>query len=98
MTGHYSTYLVWVFIRVMESTDGHCGYEFSWSPYRLLPFSGSSEYHNYHHINYKGNYCSLFTFWDRLCGTVNPNFYRFQNSKYEKQDKSNKQIKAKKDN
>jgi sterol desaturase/sphingolipid hydroxylase (fatty acid hydroxylase superfamily) len=26
-----------------------CGYEFPWSPYRLLPFSGSSTAHDYHH-------------------------------------------------
>ena len=38
-----------LFMRTLETIDGHSGYEFSWSPYRLLPFSGSSEYHNFHH-------------------------------------------------
>ena len=81
--GHFITYWIWITIRVLESTDGHSGYEFSWSPYRLLPFSGSSEYHSYHHINTKGNFCSLFTFWDRICGTVNTNFVKFQDKKEE---------------
>jgi len=80
-TGHLLTYQLWQIIRITEAADGHCGYEFSWSPFRLLPFSGSSEYHNYHHINYKGNYCSLFTYWDRICGTVNPNYLKIQNNK-----------------
>ena len=48
-------------MRVMETVDGHCGYEFSWSPYRLLPFSGSSEYHNFHKIQHHF-YPSLYSF------------------------------------
>lgn len=35
---HYSTYLIWIIIRVVETTEGHCGYEFPWSPFRLIPF------------------------------------------------------------
>merc|ERR1711974_112076 len=53
----------------METCDGHCGYEFSWSPFRLLPLSGSSTYHNFHHRINVGNYGSFFTIWDTLCGT-----------------------------
>lgn len=45
---------MWHIIRILESLDGNCGYEFSWSPFRLLPFSGSASYHNYHQfINFK---------------------------------------------
>ena len=32
----------------MEAIDGHSGYEFSFSPFRLIPMSGSSQYHDYH--------------------------------------------------
>jgi sterol desaturase/sphingolipid hydroxylase (fatty acid hydroxylase superfamily) len=35
---HYVTYLMWLTLRLGETSDGHSGYEFSWSPYRLLPF------------------------------------------------------------
>jgi len=91
---HIVTYSVWLILRLGETMDGHCGYEFSWSPYRLLPFSGSSEYHNYHHINYKGNYCSLFTFWDRICGTVNPKYNKFH---YKKAELSEKQAEKEKE-
>jgi len=44
-----ATILIWFTLRVTETTEGHSGYEFSWSPFRLLPLSGSSDYHNYHH-------------------------------------------------
>jgi sterol desaturase/sphingolipid hydroxylase (fatty acid hydroxylase superfamily) len=68
---HIVTYLIWLTLRIFETTDGHSGYEFSWSPFRLMPFSASSEYHNYHHLKFKGNYSSFFTYLDRLFGTVN---------------------------
>ena len=39
---HFFTFMCWGAIRLGETIDGHCGYEFSWSPYRLIPFSASS--------------------------------------------------------
>jgi len=66
---HIITYWMWVALRVTETVDGHCGYEFSWSPYRLIPFSGSAEYHNYHHSHNVGNFGSFFTLWDSFCKT-----------------------------
>ena len=68
---HLLTTMMWSVLRIAETIDGHCGYEFSWSPFRLIPFSGSAEYHHHHHLSYKGNYSSFFTIWDRICGTVN---------------------------
>jgi sterol desaturase/sphingolipid hydroxylase (fatty acid hydroxylase superfamily) len=85
---HMVTYIMWIFLRVAETTDGHCGYEFSWSPYRLLPMSASSEYHNYHHLVFKGNYASFFTYMDRLCGTVGGKYDDFVAKKLEYQLKS----------
>jgi len=73
---HFATYLMWLIMRLMETVDGHSGYEFSWSPYRLLPLSGSSIYHNFHHSHNVGNYGSFFTYWDTLCGT-NKIYYRY---------------------
>jgi methylsterol monooxygenase/4-alpha-methyl-delta7-sterol-4alpha-methyl oxidase len=68
----------------METCDGHCGYEFSWSPFRLLPLSGSSNYHNYHHSKNVGNYGSFFTLWDTICGT-NKTYFRFLAKKEKKE-------------
>ena len=80
---HYATFAMWLILRIGETCDGHSGYEFSWSPYRLLPFAGSSEYHNFHHLNTKGNFSSFFTYWDRLLGTVNPSYFKFTEKKKE---------------
>jgi methylsterol monooxygenase/4-alpha-methyl-delta7-sterol-4alpha-methyl oxidase len=66
---HLVTFWMWIILRVGESVDGHCGYDFSWSPFRLLPLSGSSTYHDFHHSANVGNYCSLFTFWDTVFHT-----------------------------
>lgn len=77
---HFATVLMWLSIRTFETIDGHCGYEFSWSPYRLLPLSTSSEYHNYHHMYVEGTYSSFFSFWDSLCKT-NSKYFEFKAKK-----------------
>lgn len=77
---HLVTVTMWVAMRVTETIDGHSGFEFSWSPYRLLPFSGSASYHNYHHTHNVGNYSSFFTMWDTLCGTSN-NYWAYLSRK-----------------
>jgi sterol desaturase/sphingolipid hydroxylase (fatty acid hydroxylase superfamily) len=73
---HFFTLLAWSLLRVNEAIDGHCGYEFSWSPYKLLPLSAGARYHDYHHTHNVGNYGSLFSVWDTLCGT-NAQYFRF---------------------
>ena len=77
---HMSTVFMWVFIRVWETTDGHCGYEWSWSVFRLLPMSGSAEYHNFHHSHNVGNYSSFFTWWDTIFGT-NKHYFEYKSRK-----------------
>jgi len=73
---HLLTIFAWYTIRFSETLDGHCGYEFSWSPFRLIPFSGSAEYHDWHHSANIGNYGSFFSIWDSVFGT-NKAYYDF---------------------
>lgn len=77
---HLATYALWGALRIFETIDGHCGYEFSWSPYRLLPLSGSANYHNYHHTHNVGNYGSFFMIWDLLMGT-NKSYFSYLSKK-----------------
>jgi sterol desaturase/sphingolipid hydroxylase (fatty acid hydroxylase superfamily) len=65
---HITTYLMWIWIRASEGVDGHTGYEFPWSPFRLIPFSASASYHDYHHSHNVGNYSSFLTIWDSVFG------------------------------
>lgn len=66
---HLVTIFAWYAVRFGETLDGHCGYEFSWSPYRLIPFSGSAEYHDFHHSANVGNFGSFFSIWDTVFQT-----------------------------
>jgi len=82
---HLSVFVLWCAIRLFETIDGHSGYEFSWSPYRLLPLSGSSEYHNYHHSHNIGTYGSFFTYLDTLFKTNKDYFaYKARKERMEK--------------
>mmetsp|Transcript_37364 Transcript_37364/g.38777 ORF Transcript_37364/g.38777 Transcript_37364/m.38777 type:complete len:98 (-) Transcript_37364:84-377(-) len=88
--------MVWLTIRLGETADGHSGYEFPWTPYRLLFFSTGQEFHNYHHLMFDGNYGSFFTIWDRLFGTTNKGFLTYINKEYEKGSEE-KKLKTKED-
>eukprot|EP00357_Protocruzia_adherens_P034525 CAMPEP_0115018730 /NCGR_PEP_ID=MMETSP0216-20121206/29010_1 /TAXON_ID=223996 /ORGANISM="Protocruzia adherens, Strain Boccale" /LENGTH=328 /DNA_ID=CAMNT_0002390041 /DNA_START=120 /DNA_END=1106 /DNA_ORIENTATION=+ len=81
---HAITAHLFLAVRMFETYEGHSGYDFSWSPFRLLPFSGGQEYHDYHHSHNIGNYASFFTYWDSLFGT-NKTFYRYLNKRLESQ-------------
>jgi sterol desaturase/sphingolipid hydroxylase (fatty acid hydroxylase superfamily) len=62
---------MWTFFafRIIETCDGHSGYEWSWALSELLPFSAGSAYHNFHHSHNVGNFGSFFKFWDTVFGT-----------------------------
>ena len=66
---HAVTVWTWLVWRLGETMANHSGYCFPWSMYKLIPFQGTAEEHDLHHSANTGNYGSLFTFWDTLCGT-----------------------------
>ena len=66
---HVGTLAAWSVVRTFEGCDGHSGYEFPWSPIRLLPFSSSAQTHDFHHSHNVGNYSSFFYIWDTIMGT-----------------------------
>ena len=35
---HMYTFVLWALVRIGEGIDGHCGYDFPWSPYCVLPW------------------------------------------------------------
>jgi sterol desaturase/sphingolipid hydroxylase (fatty acid hydroxylase superfamily) len=76
---HLYTIILWFIVRIMKTTEAHSGYDFSWSPFSRMPFLTCSDFHNFHHLKYKGNYGSFLTIWDRLCGTVNADYKIFKN-------------------
>ena len=85
---HLATVFAWYIIRYLENLDGHCGYDFSWSPFRLIPFSSGGRYHDFHHAVNVGNYASFFSIWDTVFGT-NKVFYEAQ-AELEREEKKAK--------
>jgi len=81
---HYYVFWMWMIVRVGETVDGHCGYDFPWSPYRLLPFSGSAAVHDYHHSHNVGNFGTFFTYWDDFMGT-SKDFHKYLKKQAEKE-------------
>lgn len=55
----------------------HSGFEFLprwWNKSWASKWFISATFHDQHHRYFKGNYGGYTTVWDRLCGTVRPNF------------------------
>ena len=67
---HYLTLYLWVVIRQWEAAEGHCGYDFPFSPTHLLPGCVGALHHDYHHAKVKGNYAGFLAYLDRLFGTT----------------------------
>ncbi|KAM4050502.1 methylsterol monooxygenase 1 [Anomaloglossus baeobatrachus] len=59
----------WVIVRLMETIDVHSGYDIPLNPLHLVPFYAGARFHDFHHMNFVGNYSSTFTWWDKLFNT-----------------------------
>ncbi|KAM4900051.1 methylsterol monooxygenase 1 isoform 2-T3 [Sylvia borin] len=74
----------WVICRLMETIDVHSGYDVPLNPLHLVPFYAGARFHDFHHMNFIGNYASTFTWWDRLFGT-DSQFIAYQEKEKKKQ-------------
>ncbi|XP_010789710.1 methylsterol monooxygenase 1-like [Notothenia coriiceps] len=59
----------WVSFRLLETIDVHSGYDIPMNPLHLIPFYAGTRFHDFHHMNFVGNYASTFTWWDKLLMT-----------------------------
>ena len=66
---HVVVVWVWFVYRQWEAAEGHCGYEFPWSPTHLLPFNDGAAHHDAHHAKVRGNYAGFLPLWDGVFGT-----------------------------
>lgn len=71
---HFLTFLLWGIFRTFETHDAHCGYEFPWTLFRLVPFGCDATYHVFHHSKNVGNYSTFMTVWDTILDS-NKDFY-----------------------
>lgn len=75
---HIWTINLWGILRHLQSHEGHSGYEFPWSMWRIIPFQSDASYHDYHHATNIGNYASTMNIWDTLFNT-NVDYFVSQN-------------------
>jgi len=73
---HLNVLWAWVTWRQWEATEGHCGYDFPWSPSHLFPGSDGARHHDAHHARVKGNYAGFFAYVDGLFGTFAKGYAR----------------------
>jgi sterol desaturase/sphingolipid hydroxylase (fatty acid hydroxylase superfamily) len=71
LQSHITTLWLFIVIRVFVSVEEHGGYDFPWSPVRLLPFgSATAAGHDFHHSNDgKAIFGSQFHYLDSFFGT-----------------------------
>lgn len=74
---HCFTYFFWGCLKSFLSTEGHSGYEFPWSPFRVLPLVMGSNMHDYHHSCGLGTYANTFYFYDLITCTSDEYFKKF---------------------
>ena len=74
---HCFTYFFWIAYKVMIGNEAHAGYEFPWSPFRVLPLVSGPSFHDHHHSNNVGNYAGSCYLWDVLLGTSDHYFKVF---------------------
>lgn len=67
---HVVTLWLWFAFRQWEAAEGHCGYDFPWSPTHLFPLSDGAIHHDVHHERVKGNYAGFFPWTDAYFGTL----------------------------
>jgi 4-alpha-methyl-delta7-sterol-4alpha-methyl oxidase len=66
---HVVVLWIWFAFRQWEAAEGHCGYEFPWTPTHLFPGNDGARHHDFHHARVRGNYAGFFPIWDRAFGT-----------------------------
>jgi sterol desaturase/sphingolipid hydroxylase (fatty acid hydroxylase superfamily) len=76
LTRHLFSLWVWLLVRLYQTVEAHSGYDFPWSPTKLIPFWGGSIFHDFHHETFSGNYASTFTYMDYIFGTSKQYYVR----------------------
>jgi lathosterol oxidase len=73
---HPGAILCFAILGNIKSFLGHCGYEAYPRIFmsRWLSWISVSTHHDLHHTAYRCNYSYFFTYWDRLLGTLHPQY------------------------
>jgi plant 4alpha-monomethylsterol monooxygenase len=70
---HIYTVYIWIITRQIMAAEGHCGYQIPFF-LSIVPGYDGGVFHEWHHRANNGNYGLFFSFWDRLSGTISPDY------------------------
>ncbi len=74
---HKSALIIFLLLQFIYNVYGHLGFELypkNFNKHFIGRWINTSVAHNMHHKYFTGNYGLYFLFWDRLMGTLNPNY------------------------
>jgi len=94
LTRHLFSLWVWLLVRLYQTVEAHSGYDFPWSPTKLIPFWGGAIFHDFHHETFSGNYASTFTYMDYIFGTSKQYYTRKERRDREREEIEQKVQKA----
>lgn len=77
--------------KLYNSCEGHSGYDFPWSPARLIPLVYGASYHDFHHSKNIGNYATRFYLVELIIGT-NKEFFDYEFEKFRKEEEQAKKL------
>ena len=66
---HIVSIIIWNFYGILDTSEGHSGYEWDWCQLSFFPWKLKANYHDFHHTHNSGNFGSSFGLWDTLMGT-----------------------------
>ena len=75
---HCFMFFFWQVWKMYISTESHGGYEFPWSPTRILFFVSDPSFHDYHHKKNVGNFCGPVYLWDFFNGSAESYFSEYK--------------------
>ncbi len=70
--------------KIFISSEGHSGFEFPFSPTRILPLSSKASYHDFHHTMNAGNFAGTVYLWDTIFGTSDVYWNKIERERVEK--------------
>ncbi|KAG9330826.1 hypothetical protein JZ751_021950 [Albula glossodonta] len=83
---HLALLWIWLLFRLLETVDIHSGYNPPVNPMHIIPFYAGTKFHDFHHMNFEGNYASCFIWWDKLFRT-DSQYKDFQRKKLQEKEK-----------
>ena len=86
LNAHPVTLWSYSILQSFHSCYDHCGYNFPFNPFNLVPFGATNDAHNYHHHENIDNFGLFWRFWDDLMGT-NASWEKFRAKRDEMFDK-----------